>query len=308
LCWGLSIFALPPDFGFRVSDLRRRSLRRKKLESADHAIPHCFALVARRVVWHRLPVMCASGSETDWNSACRDPRDFRTTHWSLVLAAGQGASPGAQAALETLCRAYWYPLYAYVRRLGHNPEDAQDLTQGFFTRLLQRDFFARAQRERGRFRAFLLTALKHHLGDARDYARAAKRGGGQPLFSLDEQQAEGLYRHEPVEVSDPERIFERRWALKVLEAARARLRDAYAAEDKAAFFELIEQFLPGEESALTYPEAAARLGVAEATVRSDVFRLKQRFRKMVRAEVVQTVANPAEVDEEIRHLIAVLSR
>jgi RNA polymerase sigma-70 factor (ECF subfamily) len=249
--------------------------------------------------------MCASLGERD--SARGGPRDFRTTHWSLVLAAGAAASPGAREALETLCRAYWYPLYAYVRSLGHGPEDAQDLTQGFFARVLERNFFARAQRERGRFRSFLLTALKHHLGDEHDRATAAKRGGGREIVSLDEQQAEARFSREPADEANAETIYEHRWAITLLETARARLQAGYAAEGKADRFTLLEQFLPGERGALTYTEAAARLGLAEATLRSDVHRLKLRFRDCLRAEIAHTVASPAEIDDEIRHLMAVLS-
>jgi RNA polymerase sigma-70 factor (ECF subfamily) len=250
--------------------------------------------------------MSAAVSRSDWRFARSGLLDFRTTHWSLVLTAGQGASPAAQAALETLCRTYWYPLYAYVRRLGYRPEDAQDLTQSFFARVLQRDFFARAQRDRGRFRSFLLTALKHHLGDERDRAAAAKRGGGCPALSLDEAEAEAHYRRELADEADAERLYERRWALTLLENTRARLCERYAAEGKAGRLALLLQFLPGEQSELTYPQAAAQLGVAEATVRSDVHRLKLRFRDCLRAEIAHTVAHPAEVDEEIRHLMTVV--
>jgi RNA polymerase sigma factor (sigma-70 family) len=252
--------------------------------------------------------MSAPAPPSECDSGRGDPREFRTTHWSLVLAAGQGTSPGARAALETLCRTYWYPLYAYVRRLGYGPEDAQDLTQSFFVRLLERDFFARAQRERGRFRSFLLTALKHHLGDARDRANAVKRGGGQALLSLNDALAEERFRHEPAEEHNAETIFEKRWVLTLLETVRARLQAEYTIEGWGERFALIEPFLPGESSKLTYAEAAARLGLSEATVRSLVHRLKLRFRDCLRDEIAHTVASPAEIDDEIRHLMAVLSR
>lgn len=252
--------------------------------------------------------MCVPATETAEDSARGDPREFRTTHWSLVLTAGHGASPGARAALETLCRTYWYPLYAYVRRLGYRPEDAQDLTQGFFARLLERDFFARAQRERGRFRSFLLTALKHHLGDERDRATALKRGGALTFVSLDEELAEAQFSREPADETTPEMIFERRWALTLLETARGQLQAVYAADGKEDRFALLEQFLPGEQGQISYAQAAAQLGLAEATLRSEVHRFKQRLRELLRAEIAHTVASPAEIDDEVRHLMAVLGR
>ncbi len=178
--------------------------------------------------------MCAV--PLDWDSVGSRTQEFRTTHWSVVLATGQCLSSSARTALEALCRDYWYPVYAHIRRSGYGPEDAEDLTQGFFARLLERDFFARARRERGRFRTFLLTALRHFLGDERDRACATKRGGGQSLVSLDGERAEVTFQRYPASEATAEILFERRWALALLETVRVHLRAEYAAEGKAERF------------------------------------------------------------------------
>ena len=232
---------------------------------------------------------------------------FPSTHWSVVLAAGQHSSTQSLTALETLCRAYWYPLYAFVRHRGHSPEDAQDLVQGFFTRLLEKHDLAAVEPGHGRFRSFLLTALRHFLANEWDRARAAKRGGGERLVPLDEILAENQYSREPVHELTAERLYERSWAWTVLEQVRARLREEFRAADQSARFEVLEKFLPGEESDLTCAEVGARLGLSEGTVKSEVHRLRQRYRAVLREEIAQTVATPLEVKEEIRHLIAVLS-
>ena len=235
-------------------------------------------------------------------------REFTTTHWSVVLSAGDRESPQAADALERLCRAYWYPLYAYVRRDGSSPEDAQDLTQAFFARLLSKDYLADVRREKGRFRSFLLACLRHFLADERDRARAIKRGGGRTPLSLDAQDAEGRYMMEPKDELTAETVFERRWALTVLESARARLREDYARAGKIERFEALERFLPGEQADCTYAQAASRLGLAPGTVKWEVHQLKQRYRELLRAEIAHTVPSAEDVDEEVRHLIAVLSR
>ena len=232
---------------------------------------------------------------------------FATTHWSVVLSAADSAGPGAQEALEKLCRTYWYPLYAYVRRHGHSPEEAEDLTQGFFARFLEKDYLAQVAPEKGRFRSFLLASLKHFLADERDRARAVKRGGGRTLLSLDLQDAEGRYLSEPVHNLNAENIFERRWALMLLDCVRARLREEYAAAGKADRFAVLETFLPGEQATGTYAEAAGRLGVAAGTIKWEVHRLKKRYRELLRAEIAHTVSSPDQIDEEARYLIAVLS-
>ena len=231
---------------------------------------------------------------------------FTTTHWSVVLAAGQLDSPQAAAALETLCRSYWYPLYAYVRRRGHESEDAKDLTQDFFTQLLRKNYPARAERAKGRFRTFLLHALNQFLLDQRERAATLKRGGGQVLVSLDEESLEGRYRLEVPDEHTPEKLFERRWAQTILDRALARLRAEFVANGKGQAYEVLQSFEPGEQSPLSYAEAAVRLAVSESAVKSMIHRLRQRHRELVREEIAHTVPTVAEIDEELRHLVAVL--
>ncbi|MEK7685479.1 MAG: sigma-70 family RNA polymerase sigma factor [Verrucomicrobiota bacterium] len=231
---------------------------------------------------------------------------FTTTHWSVVLAAGQPDSPQAQAALETLCRTYWYPLYAYVRRRGHGPEDAQDLTQEFFAQLLRKNYPARAERAKGRFRTFLLHALSQFLVDQRERATALKRGGGQIVISLDAEAPEDRYRLEPPDELTPEKLFERRWAQTILDQALARLRAEFLAAGNSETYEVLQAFEPGDQSPLSYAEAAERLGVSESAVKSMIHRLRQRHRELVREEIARTVPTVAEIDEELRHLVAVL--
>ena len=232
---------------------------------------------------------------------------FATTHWSVVLAAVNHETPEAAVALEQLCRTYWYPLYAYVRRSGHTPEDSQDFTQEFFHRLLHKDYLAQVDIRKGKFRSFLLASLRHFLSDQRDRARTVKRGGGAEVFSLDAQDAEGRYRLEPVDRMDAEKIFERRWAMTLLERALSRLRDESASSGKAETFEALKDFVAGE-SDVTCSEVAARMGMTESTVKSVLHRLRQRYRALVREEIAKTVDGPAEIDEEIRYLITVMSQ
>ena len=234
-------------------------------------------------------------------------QSFTTTHWSVVLRAGDGDSPQAASALEQLCRTYWYPLYAYVRREGHTPPDAQDLTQEFFARLLARNSLAQVGPQKGKFRSFLLAALRHFLSDQRDRDRAVKRGGGAEVLSLDAQEAEERYRLEPVERLDAEKIYERRWAMTLLERALIRLREESAAAGKAELFERLRSFVAGD-SEVTCAEAATELGLSESAVKSAVHRLRERYRELVREEIAHTVADPAEIEAEIRYLITVISQ
>ncbi|MBI2929153.1 MAG: RNA polymerase sigma factor [Verrucomicrobia bacterium] len=245
-------------------------------------------------------------NEPDENTGLPREAGFTTTHWSVVLAAGQPDSPQAQAALETLCRTYWYPLYAYVRRRGHGPEDAQDLTQEFFAQLLRKNYPARAERAKGRFRTFLLHTLSQFLADQRERATALKRGGGQVFISLDEESPEDRYRLEPADELTPEKLFERRWAQTILDQALARLHAEFVGAGKGETYEVLQAFEPGEQSALSYADAAARLGVSESAVKSMIHRLRQRHRELVREEIAHTVPTLAEIDEELRHLVAVL--
>ncbi|MBI4324682.1 MAG: sigma-70 family RNA polymerase sigma factor [Chloroflexi bacterium] len=217
-------------------------------------------------------------------------------------------SPQATAALETLCRSYWYPLYAFVRRKGYRPEDAQDLTQEFFARLLAKQWVGMADRRRGRFRSFLLAALNHFLANEWDRAHYAKRGGGHTHLPFDTTAAGQLYGLEVDRGLSADEIYERNWALRFLEHARTRLREEYASAGKVERFDLLERFLPGEECPLTYAQAAAHVGVPEGTLKSDVHRLKRRYGELLREEIAHTVAGPEEIDDELRHLIAVLGR
>ncbi len=231
---------------------------------------------------------------------------FQDTHWSVVLAARQAASPQASAALETLCRTYWYPLYAYVRRCGESPAEAQDLTQEFFARFLERGSLQTADPGRGRFRWFLLASLKHFLANEWERARAQKRGGGRPSISLDAFDPEERYALEPAELHGADRAYDRVWAMLALDQARRKLRDQFAAAGQANRFETLEQFLPGEPSTETYAIVAQRLGVAEGTVKSDVSRLRRRYGELVREEVAQTVGSHTDLEEELSHLLEAL--
>jgi RNA polymerase sigma-70 factor (ECF subfamily) len=246
-------------------------------------------------------------SDSNAERAVRTTAEFATTHWSVVLAAADSTLPEAETALEALCRTYWYPLYAFVRHRGHSPQDAQDLVQGFFARLLERHDLAAVEPGHGRFRSFLLTALRHFLANEWDRAQAAKRGGGERRMPLDEILAESQYSREPVHELTAERLYERSWAWTVLEQVCARLREEFRAADQSARFELLEKFLPGEDSELTYAQAGERLGLSEGSVKSEVHRLRQRYRAVLREQIAQTVATPDDVAGEIRHLIAVLS-
>jgi len=236
------------------------------------------------------------------------PGLFTTTHWSVVLTAGEEQSPQAAQALATLCRTYWYPLYAYIRRRGYSPEDAQDLTQEYFARLLKRNYPAQADRAKGKFRSFLLLTLNHFLSDDHERATTRKRGGGQPTVSLDGLNSEDRYRLEIADELSPEKLFERRWAQTVLDQALARLQAEFVADGKAEHYEILKAFEPGEQKTVSYAEAAVQLGVSESAVKSLVHRLRQRHGELVREEIAHTVSTAAEIDEELRYLIAVISQ
>ncbi len=200
---------------------------------------------------------------------------------------------------------YWYPLYAYIRREGQTPADAQDLTQEFFARLLARESLTQVSPEKGKFRSFLLAALRHFLADQRDHARATKRGGEMHFVSLDAQEAENRYRFEPVDRLDAEKIYERRWAMTLLKQALDRLRAESAAAGKAEWFERLRSFLSGDSDS-TSAEAATQAGLTANAFRGAVYRLRQRYRELVREEIAHTVSDPSQVEEEIRYLIAVI--
>jgi RNA polymerase sigma factor (sigma-70 family) len=232
---------------------------------------------------------------------------FVTTRWTVVLTARDQALPRSEAALESLCRAYWYPLYAYVRRLGHQPADAQDLTQEFFARLLEKQWLAGADREKGRFRTFLIVALKRFLANEWDRVHREKRGGHAPHFSLDTAVAEARYHSEPAPELNADRVYERRWALTLLENAMRRLREEFVRAGKAAEFERLKVFLTADKASIGYADVARDLGVSEGAARVAVHRLRRRFREVFREEVAHTVAAAEDVEEELRHLLAALA-
>ena len=232
---------------------------------------------------------------------------FVTTHWSVVLTAGHGDTTRAHDALAHLCGTYWYPLYAYARRRGSSPHDAQDLTQEFFARLLEGNWVARADQHRGRFRSFLLSAMKHFMANEWNKAQAQKRGGGRPMLSLDDDSAEDRYRLEPAEKATPESLFERGWALTLLDGVLARLEQEYCRAGKQAWMEAMRPALTADREAIDYGEMARKLGVTETAARVAVHRLRHRYRQLIRAEVAGTVASPEEVEAEMRHLFQVLT-
>jgi RNA polymerase sigma-70 factor (ECF subfamily) len=234
------------------------------------------------------------------------PRQFATTRWSVVLAAGNDESPGSREALARLCETYWYPLYAFARRWGHTADEAQDLTQGFFARLLEKHYLGDVRPERGRFRSFLLASLKHFLLNERDRVLAQKRGGGHVPVPLEIDTAEGRYRLEPSDTATPETIFERRWALTLLDRVGARLREEYAESDRKELFERLEGFLTGQSATPKYAEVGEALGMTEGAVKVAVHRLRRRFGEVLRDEIADTVADPADIEDEIRYLFKVL--
>jgi RNA polymerase sigma-70 factor (ECF subfamily) len=245
--------------------------------------------------------------ESDGHTEDRPQPLFVTTHWSVVLAAGHGDTTRADDALAHLCQTYWYPLYAFARRRGCSPPDAQDLTQEFFARLLKGNWLAEADRQRGRFRSFLLSAMKHFMANEWNKAQAQKRGGGQPILSLNDDSAEHRYRLEPAETATPESLFERGWALTLLEGVLARLEEEYRQEGKLVWMEAMRPALTADRGAIDYAEMARRLDVTETAARVAVHRLRQRYRQLIRAEVASTVTSPEEVEAEMHHLFQVLT-
>jgi RNA polymerase sigma-70 factor (ECF subfamily) len=235
-------------------------------------------------------------------------REFATTHWSVVLATGEVASPGAAAALEVLCHTYWYPLYAYVRRRGYDVPDAQDLTQHFFSHLLQKGSLSLADRARGKFRTFLLRALQNFLANEWKHAHRIKRGGGTAPFSLDVADAEHRYAGEPITTLTPERVYEKRWAMTLLEGVLAQLQQEYAQAGRSGLFQELADVLWGKDASVSYAQIGERLGMSDAAVRGAMHRLRTRYRQRLRAEVAHTVANAQELDDELRYLITVVSQ
>ena len=230
---------------------------------------------------------------------------FKTTHWSVVLEA-QGESPAAAEALEKLCRTYWRPIFAFLRRQGIPLMEAEDLAQGFFAQLLERRSLDAVRKEKGRLRSYLLGALKYFLTDEQRRAMAIKRGKGQRLISLDELRAEEQIELEPADRVTAEMIYERRWALTVLERVLSRLKDEFLAADNTALFGSLKELLPDEPGSPSQAEIAARLGMSENAVRQAFYRFRQRYQAILREEIAHTVATPGDIEDELRHLIAVL--
>lgn len=232
---------------------------------------------------------------------------FATTHWTLVLAAGSGSSPAAGTALEELCRTYWYPLYVYVRRQGHSREDAEDLTQEFFARFLAKNYLAGVDSNRGRFRAFLLASLKHFLANEWDRSQRQKRGGGVAPLSLDWQDADTRYQIDPADNLSPDKLYDRTWAMTLLERVVARLRDESRAEGRGSQFEQLKFYLMVGSDKVPAAEVAAALVMSEGAVRVAIHRLRRRYRELLRQEVAQTLADPGQAEEEMRVLMGAFS-
>ena len=249
----------------------------------------------------------ARRSESTAGGGAPQQTAFVTTQWSTVVRAGRGDAPRAQAAIEKLCGTYWYPLYAYARRSGYGVEDAQDLTQKFFVRVLAGQWLARADQSKGRFRTFLLTAMKRFLANEWDKARALKRGGGHRNLPIQLDSAETRYGVEPADTRTPEQAFEHRWAVALLSAVVKQLEDEFQHRGQGPLFARLKPCLVGAGEAQPYGELATTLGMEEGAVKVAVHRLRLRYRELLRAEIANTVANPEEVDAEMRHLFNVLA-
>ena len=232
---------------------------------------------------------------------------FATTHWSVVLLASQPGSPASAEALEKLCRTYWYPLYVYVRRQGYSPEDAQDSTQEFFARLVAKDYLREVDRSKGRFRSFLLAALKHFLANEWDRARAQKRGGQYHFVSLENEASERRYQGEPATELPPDTLYEQRWACALLELVMRQLEQDFEQSDKRDLFYALKPFLVGDRGSETYGCLAAKFGTSEAALKMKVQRLRHRFQSLLRQAIAVTVGSADEVEDEIRYLFSVLS-
>jgi RNA polymerase sigma factor (sigma-70 family) len=232
---------------------------------------------------------------------------FVTTHWSLVLAARDQSSPDSAAALEVLCAAYWYPLYVYARQQGHSPHDAQDLTQEFIARLLEKNYLKAADREKGRFRTFLRVSMKRFMANEWDKSQAAKRGGGIAVVSWDSASAEDRYQRAAASTLPPDLIYERQWAMTLLDETLKSLRQEYTAAGKLAEFDQLKPVLTAERGSIPYGEIAQRLGATEGAARVAVHRLRKRFRDLFRGAVADTVENIGEVDDELRYVVSLLA-
>jgi RNA polymerase sigma factor (sigma-70 family) len=241
------------------------------------------------------------------NQAGANAANFRTTHWSVVLTAGDQASPLAAAAMAQLCQTYWLPIYAFIRKRGSSPEQAQDLTQEFFAGFLEKNYVSRAARDRGRFRSFLMASVENFLCNEHDHAAAQKRGGGAQVISIEGDRAEQWYLAEPVDECDPARVFEQRWASTLLSIVLNRLRGEFTTSRSMKLFENLQPHLWGDAESVPYPQLAERLQMSLSNVKISAHRARQRYRELLREEIAHTVATPSEVDEEIRYLMRVVS-
>jgi len=232
---------------------------------------------------------------------------MQTTRWSVILLAGQEQGSKAEKALATLCETYWFPLYAYIRRRGHSAAEAQDLTQEFFAALIDKKVVAAADQERGRFRAFLLTACKHFLSKQRDKARAQKRGGGRKPLSLDLALGESRYVAEPADTLTPEQLYDREWAVDLLKRVISRLEEEMVKSGKSDWFERLKAFIVAGHENTTYGEVAESLGTTEAAIKMAVHRMRKRYGKLLREEIAETLEHGADVEDEIRSLFATFS-
>lgn len=233
-------------------------------------------------------------------------REFPSTSWSLILAATDQCGVESGEALASLCGAYWYPLYAYARRNSYSPEAARDCTQGYFTKLLEKEYLRDARPERGKFRSFLLTSFKHYLANELDRERAAKRGGHATILSLELERAEDRYASEPRDNLSPDKLFERRWATTLLDRALSQLSSEFTAAGKSHQFARMSVFLTGEPDVGSYAKTAAELGTTEGAFKVAVHRLRKRLKELVRAEIAQTVQRPEDIDDEVRFLFRAL--
>jgi RNA polymerase sigma factor (sigma-70 family) len=245
------------------------------------------------------------GAQSDFPQAKAQGR-FASTHWSVVLAAGRLNSAESNEALATLCQVYWYPLYAYARRRLNRAEDAQDLTQGFFAELLEKAYLQTVDPGRGKFRSFLVTAFQHYLSKQTDRAAAQKRGGHRQMFRLDFQAGESRYHFEPADHATPESIFERRWALTLLDQTLSQLREEMTQAGRQRLFEILKETLTGDGFSRPYSQLGAELDMSEQAIKVAVHRLRRRYRELLRASIAETVPGPAEIDSELRDLFAAL--
>jgi RNA polymerase sigma-70 factor (ECF subfamily) len=232
---------------------------------------------------------------------------FQTTRWSLVQAAASDPTGVSRQALSTICLAYWHPVYAFIRRNGYDPDQSQDLTQGFFARLLEKNDVSKADQARGKFRSFLLTSVKHFLANEWDRSCALKRGGGKVTLSIDFVKAERWYTPSVVDTETPEVVFERRWALSVLERVMTRLRKEFATDGQSDLFQILAIFLSQDSSEVDYEELAEELDIPPGTLRTKVYRMRQKYRRLLREEIAETVSTVDEINEEIRFLASRLS-